>query len=145
VLDSEQVSDKGMPAGLLDYTISGINEYERKVCGRRPGYHVPGVLNVSGGVGDDELALWCGKVTIGNVNGYALFAFGTETIGKQGQIDVVVPSLLATALDRLQLILKDRLGVMKEPANEGALSVVHASRGGKPEEVHVQVIVFFRH
>ena len=86
-----------------------------------------------------------GAVTVGDVDRDPLFAFGPKAVGQQGEVDVFVPSFLAAALDGFKLILEDRLGVMKESTDKGALPVVHAARGGEPQEIHVQVIVFFSH
>ena len=117
-----------------------------QVGGRCSGHHISGVLDVPGGVGNDELALGGGKVTVGGADRDPLFAFGPKAVGQQGEVDVFVPSfLLLRFFDGFKLILEDRLGVMKESTDKGALPVVHAARGGEPQEIHVQVIVFFSH
>ena len=39
-------------------------------------------------------------------------------------------------LDRLELVLEDRLGVVEEPADQGALAVVDRSGGGESQQLH---------
>jgi len=100
---------------------------------------------VTGGVRDDELSLGSGEITVGDVDGYALFSFGSKAIRKQGQVDVLVPSFLTASFNGFKLIFEDCFGVMEEPTDQGALSIVHASRGSEAEQIHIQVIVFFSH
>ena len=68
---------------------------ERQVGGRRAGDHVARVLDVPGGVGDDELALGRGEVAVGDVDGDALLALGPQAVGEQRQVGVLVAALAA--------------------------------------------------
>ena len=42
---------------------------------------------MAGRVRDDEFAFWRGKVTVGNVNGDALFALGPQSICNSRKVD----------------------------------------------------------
>ena len=109
MLDAQQVGDEGVAAGLLDHALARIHEKDGEVGGRCAGHHITGVLDVPRRVGDDELTLRCGKIAVGHVDGDALLALGTETVGEQRQVDVFVAALLGALFDRFELVFKDRL------------------------------------
>ena len=116
--------------GLLEDAVAGIDEHDGEVRGRSPGDHIAGVLNVSRGIRDDELALGCGEVAIGHVDGDALLALGAEAVGQQREVHLVVATGGAGALDRLELILEDALGVVQQPPDQRGLAIVdRAGRG----------------
>ena len=54
----------------------GVDQDEGQIGGGGTGRHVAGVLDVTGAVGDDELALRRGGVAVGHVDGDALLALG---------------------------------------------------------------------
>ncbi|OAV65772.1 hypothetical protein Barb4_03217 [Bacteroidales bacterium Barb4] len=58
-------------------------------------------------VGNDKLPLRRGKIAIGNVNRDTLFPLGTQSVGKQGEVHLLVAHAFAGGLDSLHLILKD--------------------------------------
>jgi hypothetical protein len=91
-----------------------------------------GVLHVAGGVGQDERPPRRGEVAVGDVDGDALLALGAQAVGQQREVDVVA---LARPGDRLVLVLEDRLAVVQQPADEGALAVVHRPGGGDADDV----------
>ena len=95
------------------------------------------VLHVAGGVGDDELAPRRGEVTVGHVDGDALLALGAQTVGQEGQVDLVVAASLAGALDGLQLVLEDALGVVEQAADERRLAIVDRAGRGEAKQIHV--------
>ena len=137
VRDAQQRGQEGVAPRLLDDPLAGVDEHEGEVGGRVPGHHVARVLDVAGGVGDDELAQRRGEVAVGDVDGDALLALGPQAVGQQGEVGVLVAALAADALDRLELVLEDGLGVVEEPADERALAVVDRAGGGETEELHV--------
>ena len=134
--DPQQRGQEGVAPGLLDDPLAGVDEHEGEVGGRVPRHHVPRVLDVARGVGDDELPQRRGEVAVGDVDGDALLALGPQPVGEQGQVGVLVAPLAADALDRLELVLEDGLGVVQEPADERALAVVDRAGGGEAEELH---------
>ena len=71
-------------------------------------HHISGVLDVPGSIRNDELALGGGKVTVGGVDRYALFAFGPKTVGEQGEV-AFRPLFSCYCAHGLKLILEDRL------------------------------------
>jgi hypothetical protein len=44
----QQGGQRGVPAGLLDHPLAGVDEHEREVGGRGSGDHVARVLHVPG-------------------------------------------------------------------------------------------------
>ena len=89
------------------------------------------------GVGNNEFAFGGRKIAIGDIDGDALFAFGLEAVGQQGGIKLRVGRAVPNRVFfyGLKLILIDHLGVVQEPANQGALAVIHAAAGQKAQQV----------
>ena len=88
--DAQQGGEQGVPAGLLDDAVSGVDEDDRQVGARHAGDHVARVLDVSRAVGDDEVAARRREVAVGDVDRDALLALGAQPVGEQGEVDVVV-------------------------------------------------------
>jgi hypothetical protein len=72
---------------------------------------------------------------VGDVDGDALLALGPQAVGEEGQVDVVVAPPAGVGLDRGELVLENRLGVVEQPSDQGALPVVDRARGGDPQQV----------
>jgi hypothetical protein len=104
-----------------------------------PGDHVPRVLDVPGRVGDDELAPGGREVPVGDVDRDALLALGPQAIGEQRQVHVLFAAQLARALDRVVLVVEDRLAVVEQSADQGRLAVVDAPRRGEAQKLHVEI------
>src|SRR5690606_32486687 len=68
-----------------------------------------------------------------------LLALGAQPVGEEREVHPLLAPSLARALDGIQLILEDRLRIVEEPPDEGALAVVDASRGAEPQAVHLQI------
>ncbi len=77
-----------------------------------------------------------GEVAVGDVDGDALLTLGPQAVGEQREVGVVLAAVAADPLDRLDLVLEDRLGVVEQPPDQRALAVVHRAGGGEPENVH---------
>ncbi len=76
-----------MAARLSEHTLARIDQNNGKIgCGSACN-HVARILLVARRIGNDELALGGGEVTIGDINGNALFALRLQAVGKQRQID----------------------------------------------------------
>ena len=134
VLDTEQGRQERMPTGLLQQAAASIDEDDDQLRGGSAGDHVAGVLDVARGVGDDEFPLGRGEVAVGDVDGDALFALRTQTVGDQCEVGVVITPFAGGALDRGELILHHRLGVVEQPADESGLPVVDGAGGGQSEQ-----------
>ena len=89
----QQRGQEGVPAGLLEQPVAGVDEHDHQLCGGCAGHHVAGVLDVARGVGDDEFPLGRGEVAVGDVDGDALLAFGAQPVGDQREVGVVVAAL----------------------------------------------------
>ena len=132
------VVEEGVPAALLDEALARVDEDERQVGRRGTGDHVARVLDVPRGVGDDELPPRRREVAVGHVDGDALLALGAQAVGEQREVGVVVAALAAGPLDRVELVLEDRLAVVEEASDERALAVVHGPGGREPQHVRHQ-------
>ena len=101
-----------MAHGLFQHAVAGIDQNNRQIGGRSARHHVARILYVSRRVGDDELAARRGEVAVCNVDSYALFAFCTQTVCQQGEVQFFVASVARGRFDRFQLIFKNRLAVV---------------------------------
>ena len=136
VLDAKEVGDEAVALGLLDHAFTGIDEDDGKVRGGGTRDHVAGVLGVAWSVCDDEFALGCGKVTVGDINGDALLALGFESVCEKGEVDVFITAAAGGFLHGFELILEDGFGIIEKAANEGGFAVIDGAGGGEAEEVH---------
>ncbi len=141
VRHAQQLQHGQVPAGLLQDTLAGVDEHDDGIRGGRAGHRVLGVLHVPGAVREDEAAAVRGEVAVGDVDGDALLALGTQAVGQQGQVDRLVPArqpaeaaVRGGAGDGVELVGEDRLGVVQEPAHQGGLAVVDRSGGGEAEQ-----------
>ena len=132
----QQRGQERVPAGLLGQPVARVDQHDGQVGGGRAGHHVAGVLDVAGGVGDDELAPGRREVAVGDVDGDALFPLGAQAVGQQGQVGVVLAPVPAGPLDRLQLIGEDRLGVVEQPPDQRPLAVVDRAGRREPQDIH---------
>ena len=106
-----------MPACLRQHPLARIDQHHRKIRGGGAGDHVAGVLLVSRGVGDDELALLGGEKTVCHIDGDALLALRGKPIHQQREIDVLAlrADPLGIRLERGELVLEDHFGVVQQP------------------------------
>ena len=134
VRDPQQRGQVGVTAGLFDDSLAGIDQHDRQIRRRGARDHVAGVLHMARGVGHDELAPRRGEVAVGDIDGDALLALGPESVGQVGEVDLAATSDVGGTLQRLQLILHDRLGVVEQPADERGLSIVHRAAGVEAQQ-----------
>ena len=88
--DAEERGDERMALGLRQDAVAGVDEDDGQVGRGGAGGHVARVLLVSGRVGDDELAPGRGEVAVGHVDGDALLPLGLQTVGEEGEIDLLL-------------------------------------------------------
>ena len=62
---------------------------------------------MSGGIGDDEFAFGRGEVSVGDVDGDALFALVFESVGEQAQVDMFESFAFGAASNLFELIFKN--------------------------------------
>src|SRR5207249_7013868 len=124
VRDAQQRSQISVAPALFDDSRPCVHQHDGEVGGGSPGDHVARVLHVAGSVGNDEFTARCGEITIGHVNGNALFALGAETIGEIGKINLASAGNVRGALQCLELILHQAFGVIKETANQRGLAII---------------------
>ncbi len=143
VRDPEQRGQERVPPALLGDAAPGVEQDQGHVGGRGAGDHVARVLDVPRGVRDDELAPRGGEVAVGDVDRDALLALGAEAVSQQREVGVVVAPVAADLLHGRQLVGEQRLRVVQQPADEGALAVVDRPGGREPEQLarHQQLLL----
>ena len=134
VLHAEQRGQEGVPTGLLQQPVAGVDKNDYQLGGGGAGDHVAGVLQMPRGVGDDEFPLGGAEVAVGNIDGDALLTLGTQSVGHQSQVGVFVATFARGAFDGRKLILHHGLGVIQQPADQGGLAVVDRTGGGKAKQ-----------
>ena len=135
--DPEERGDQRMPACLLKHPFACIHQHQGEVGRGCPGHHVARVLDVSRGVGDDELPPSGREEAIGDIDGDPLLALGAQAVGQEREVELILPPLGGRLLDRRELVVKDRLRVVQKPADKGRLPVVDASGGRELEKVRM--------
>ena len=85
---------------------------------------------MAGRVGDDEAALRSGEVAMRNIDSDALLALGTQAIGEQREVGLAIAIAAAGLHHGSKLVFEDRLRVVQQATNEGALAVVNRASGG---------------
>ena len=96
-------------------------------------------LDVARSVRDDEFPVRRGKVSVSDVNGDALLAFGAKTVGKIRQVDLAASRNIRRALERLELIFHQRFGIIEQPADERGFSVIDGPAGVEAEKVDMMM------
>ena len=73
------------------------------------------------GVGDDELPLRRGEVSIGDVDRDALLPLGLEAVGEQRKVDLVPGAALGggVGFETRKLIFVDHVRVVQKAADQG--------------------------
>ena len=136
LVHAEQRGDADVAPRLLTQPGGGVDEHQRQIgrrCARR---HVPGVLDVPGAVGDDELAVGGRGVAVGHIDRDALLALGAQAVGHEGQVDLAQPPSLRRGLNGGELVVEELTGIEEKASDQRALPVVHRSDGGEPQEIH---------
>lgn len=136
MLNVEQTGDEAVPTGLFDHAFARVDQDDGEVRGRRPGHHIAGVLDMPGSVCNDEFAAGCREVAVGDIDRDPLFPLGAQSVREQGEIDVFVAALTGGVLNRFELVLEDRLGVIHQSPDEGAFAVVNRSGSGEAKKFH---------
>ena len=147
VRNIDQVRQIGVAARLRQHAFARINEDDRQVGGRGGGDHVARVLLVAGGIGNDVFARAGGEITVSDVDGNALFALGLQTVGEQREVDGFHAALLRGALDGVQRVDQDGLGVVEQAADQRALAVIDAAAGEKAQQAVIgkRIVLAGRH
>src|SRR5699024_4863708 len=122
--------------GLFGRPVAGVDEDDDGIGGRGTGDHVPGVLHMAGAVGEDERAAVGGEVAVGDVDGDALFAFGPQTVGEQGEVELPAEESAfgAGGGHGFELVGQDRLRIMEQSAHQGGFAVVDGPGGGEAQQ-----------
>ena len=90
---------------------------------------------MAGGVGDDELSSRRGEIPVGHIDRDPLLALGAEPVCQVGEVDLASSGEVRRAFERLDLVVHQGLGIVKQPADERGLAVVHRPAGVEPEEI----------
>ena len=135
----KQRRNKRVTARLREHAFRDVDDDDGGVRRRRARHHVSCVLDVPRRIRDDEFPARRGEITIRDVDRDLLLALGAETIGHVREVRAILPAPPADSLDLLELIVEDRLRIVKQPADQRALAVVDAARRREPQQIHCGV------
>src|SRR5665647_1082502 len=141
--DLQQCSNIGMPAGLFDDTVARIYQDYCSIRGRSAGDHVSCILDMTGGIGNDEFSFRSCKVAVSHINGYSLLPLSPQAIGQQSQVNFFPSPANTGPLNGLHLVFKNGLTVEQQASDQGTFPVIDTPRGSKPEKLHIQVSDLF--
>jgi hypothetical protein len=132
VRDPQHRRDERVAPRLLQHAQAGVDEDDGQVRRRRTGGHVPRVLDVAWGVGDDEFARRGREVPVGHVDGDALLALGPEPVRDAREVQ----HARAPALGRVgEVVVVDRVRVDQEPPDQRGLPVVHRADRDEAQQI----------
>ena len=128
---AEQRGDRGVPAGLRQHALGGIDQQHRDLGGGGAGRHVAGVLLVPRRVGQDEAPAGRFEIAIGDIDGDALLAFGRQPVDQQRVVAIArhgaePPAVL---VERRHRIIRYRAAFEQQPPDQGGFAVVDAAAG----------------
>ena len=135
--DAEHAEDVAVPLGVLPHALEGVDDEQRRLRARGAGDHVLEELHVARGVVDDVVALRRVEEAARRVDGDALRLLVLQGVQEERVLEGA-RVLLAHLLDLLQLAVGQGAGVGHEPADDGALAVVHVAHGDDVEALEVE-------
>ena len=135
-LDADERGDEGVPPRLRQDALARIDEDDGELGLRGAGRHVAGVLLVARRVGDDEGAVAGREIAIGDIDGDALLALGRQAVDQQREVEILAgrAELAGITLQRVHLVVEDRIGLEEQAADQGRLAVVHRAAGDEAQE-----------
>ena len=136
VTDTEQRHQVAVAASLREQSLLRVDEDDAQIGGRGAGDHVARVLFVARCVGDDEVSARRREETVRNVDGDALLALRGEPIEQKRVVQVTgaCPDTLRVRLERRELVVEQRLRLVEQAPDQGALAVVHATARVEAQE-----------
>jgi hypothetical protein len=87
---------------------------------------------VSRRVGNNEFAFGRGKITVGHVNGNALFALGGKAVCQAGEVGRF--SVFGGAVEFVELVGQQGFAVVEQAADEGGFAVIDAAGGDEAQK-----------
>ena len=141
--DAELVAQEAVAARLRQNALARIDQDDGEVCGRGAGHHVARILFVARAVRDDELAALGREEAVGDVDGDALLAFGSETVDQKSEVDLLPlrPHPLAVAFQRGELVFENHAAVVEQASDQRGLAVIDAAAGDEAQHRLVLVLV----
>ncbi len=136
--DSHQGTDGQVAVRLRTNTTGGIDEQDRDVAVGSSHCHVPGVLLVPRCIGNEHPPT-VGEVhmSVGHVDGDALFALGFQAIGQQGEVDFADRDRRTSPTSRarvFELVNRNRVGFGEQAADQRRLPVVDGTAGHQVQD-----------
>ena len=135
VANAQETDDDGVTPRLGEKALARIDQKHCQFGRGRASRHVAGILLVARGVGDNECAPSGREISIGDVDGDALFALGLQPIEQQGKIDLRSAGAVfaGIALKRSEMVLENEVLLVEQPAKQSGFAIVDRSAGEEPQ------------
>ena len=78
---------------LLQNAMTRVHQNNGQIGCGSPRHHIAGVLYMPWRIGNYELTLGSGKITIGHIYGNALLTLRSQSVSQQGKIDFLIAPL----------------------------------------------------
>ena len=131
---AQERQDVGVAPGLLPDPLRPVDQQDRRVGRRRPGDHVFQELLVARSVDDDVGALRRAEEALRRVDGNILLPLFLEGVHQVREFELP-PLLPAGPLDLPVPLHGKRSRIVKEPADQRGLAVVHVAHDHDPQRV----------
>jgi len=143
MFDPQQRYQIGVTAGLRDHARAGIHQDDRQIRRGTTRDHIPGVLLVPRGVGDDELTVVRAEIAVSHIDRDTLLTLGLQAIQQQSVVDMLagVAHTLAVTLQGIQLILVYFLTIKQQSAYQGRFAIIHRAGGQESQQVLLLVLI----
>ena len=131
-----------MPLGLRQHSFARIDENDCQITSGSTRGHIPRVLLVSRGVGNDEFSLGGRKITVCYIDRDPLLPLIIESVGEESRVESTANGSmgLRVFLQCCQLVLIDHLGLDQHPTDEGAFTVIDTATCQKPQQLFLLVL-----
>src|SRR5579863_2707759 len=116
-----------MSSCLFNDAISCIHQDDHQLCIGSSRNHIAGILNMAGGIRNDEFSSGRTEIFISDVDGDSLFSFSAQAIGEQCQIYTSFLFIPALSFQSLQLVTQYAFTIVQESADQSTLSVIHTA------------------
>ena len=132
MMDSHQGTDTTVTSCLYQNALFCVDKDDRKLCKRSTNCHISCIFLVSRCICNNEASLVRCKITIGNINGDALFSLCHQTIQKERIVDRTASGSHLTVEDQsFFLVCIKQLGIVKYMSDQCGFSIVYTAAGNK--------------
>ena len=121
-----------MPVRLSEQSLARVDQQHCELRRRGRGRHIARVLLMPRRVSHDKMAPPGGKITIGDIDRYALLALGLQSIDQQREIKFASrrgTEARRVSAERRQLVLVKQTAIKQQSPDQGRFAVIDRAAG----------------